>query len=181
VALGAAHVNYIQSIINTIADDDDPTAIRYANRAEPALTAGIEVELRHEFRRGVMFEVSYGYEHARYLQENAATARLINAPLHLGGARGVIPIVKDIVSLGARVTLEAPRRISITSDEVTGTAWVADITLSGSVKRFGLSYVLGIYNVTDARYAYPVTETYLSKTVPQNGRTLLADLTFTYP
>ena len=181
VALVAAHVNVIQGIINTVPDELDPAAIHYANSAAPALTAGGEVELRREFRHGAMFELSYGYEHAQYLDKSGPTARLVNAPWHLGGARGVIPVLKDLVSLGARVTLEAPRRVSLLSDEVTGAAPVADLTLSGVVKRFGLRYVLGVYNVADARYAYPVTETYLSKTMPQNGRTVLVDLAFTYP
>lgn len=181
VALGAAHVNYIQGIINTVPDELTAGGIHYANSALPALTAGVEVELRREFRRGILLGISYGYERAQFLDTADENPRLINAPEHLGSIRGLIPLVKDLVSLGARATLEAPRRISSTSAARTGSAVIADLTLSGGVKRFGLTYVFGLYNVTDARYAYPVTETYLSKTVAQNGRTLLADLTFTYP
>jgi outer membrane receptor for ferrienterochelin and colicins len=181
VALGAAHASYIQGIINTVPDELNAAAIHYANNSAPALAAGLEVELRREFHRGIMFGLSYGYERAQYLDPLAPDPRFINTPEHLASIRGVLPIVKDLVSLGARATLEAPRRIGLTNQGRTGTAVIADLTLSGGVKRFGLSYVLGIYNVTDARYAYPVTETYLSKTVAQNGRTLLADLTFTYP
>src|SRR5262249_45604512 len=56
VALAAVHANYIEGIINTIPDDDrNPGGIRYANSPSPALTAGAEVELRREFRRGIMF------------------------------------------------------------------------------------------------------------------------------
>ena len=58
---------------------------------------------------------------------------------------------------------------------------MADLTLSGLVKRFGLAYVIGMYNVFDARFSYPVAETSASRTLLQNGRTFLADLKVTYP
>jgi outer membrane receptor protein involved in Fe transport len=181
VALGATHISYIKGIINTVPDAVDPMVIRYANSAKPSLAAGFEVELRREFRQGLMFGVSYGYERARYLDRQNHDPRLINAPEHLASIRGVIPIIPDLASLGVRATLEAPRRISLTRDDLTRTAVVADLTLSGGVRRYGLGYVLGVYNVIDARYEYPVTETYLSRTVLQNGQSFLAELTFTYP
>ena len=55
------------------------------------------------------------------------------------------------------------------------------MTLSGNVKRFGVYYVIGMYNVFDARFAYPVADGNASRTLLQNGRTFLADLKFTYP
>ena len=86
-----------------------------------------------------------------------------------------------LASLGLRATLEAPRRIDLTSDDLTRTAVVADVTISGAVKRFGVGYVFGLYNALDARYENPVSLVYLSRTIRQSGRTFLANVTVTYP
>jgi outer membrane receptor for ferrienterochelin and colicins len=181
VALLAGHVNHVQGIINTISDSGAGGLARYANSDVPALTAGGEVELRKEWRQGWMLGANYSYERAQFLDGSLANPRLINAPEHFASLRGVVPMVADLASLGVRTTLEAPRRIDQTSDDLTRLAVVADLTVSGAVKRFGLSYVLGVYNVLDARYENPVSLVYLSRTVRQTGRTFLANVTVTYP
>jgi outer membrane receptor protein involved in Fe transport len=179
VALAAGHVSYITNIINTVPDKPGSDLIRYANSDTPALTAGADVELRREWRQGWMVTAMYGYQYARYL--DSTKSRLVNAPEHLASVKGVVPIVPDLLSLAGRVTLEAPRRISIDSADTTTASFIGDITLSGNVKKFGVAYVLGVYNVADTRYSYPVADTYLSRTMPQNGRTFLADIKVTYP
>ncbi len=184
VALVAGQLSYVQGIINTIPDGTIPDVTRYANSPSPAISAGGEVEIRREWRQGWMLSGTYGYQHAAYtsrVDPNDANLRLINAPQHLASVRGVIPLVSDLASIGMRSTYEAPRRVSLGSDEVTRGAIVADLTLSGNVKRFGVYYVIGMYNVFDARYQNPVAETNASRTLLQNGRTFLADLKFTYP
>ena len=40
---------------------------------------------------------------------------------------------------------------------------------------------LGVYNVTDTKYAYPITPIDLSTTLRQPGRTFVGDVTFTWP
>ncbi|APR80285.1 TonB-dependent receptor [Minicystis rosea] len=179
VALAAGHVGYVQNIITSVPDKAGSDTIRYANSPDPALTAGGDVEIRREWRQGWMVSAMYGYQHARFL--DATKTPLVNAPQHLASMRGVVPLLPDIASLATRITLEAPRRISADSTETTPTAVVADVTLSGNIKRFGVQYVLGVYNVADSRYSYPVADTYLSRTMPQNGRTFLADIKVTYP
>ena len=179
VALVAGHVGYVQGIINTVPDSPKSTEKRYANSPDPALTAGADVELRREWRQGWMVSAMYGYQYARVL--DSASTRLVNAPEHLASLKGVLPMLPDLASLALRVTLEAPRRIDSTHNDTTPVSAVADLTLSGNLKRFGVAYVLGLYNVMDTRYAYPVAETYLSRTIPQNGRTVLADIKVAYP
>lgn len=179
VALAAGHVGYIQNIINSVPDSPGSDVIRYANNADPALTGGGDVEIRREWRQGWMLSAMYGYQYARYL--DAAKTPLVNAPQHLASVKGVVPMLADVAALAVRVTLESPRRISLEDDTTTPAAFIGDITLSGNIKRFGVAYTLGIYNVTDARYAYPVADGYLSRTMPQNGRTFLADVKVTYP
>ena len=85
------------------------------------------------------------------------------------------------MSAAVRATLEAPRRISADSDELTRPGAIVDVAVSGSIRDLGLRYTAGIYNVADWRNQVPVTETFLSRTIPQNGRTFLFDLMGTYP
>jgi outer membrane receptor protein involved in Fe transport len=186
VALVAAHASRIDGFIETIADDRQPTAVRYANTKNPVLAVGGDVELRREWRQGWMVSAMYGYQRAQFydfgdksLPAIVGDPRLRNAPEHLASFKGVVPVLPELASLGLRTTLEAPRLDE--QELATGTHVIADLTLSGSVKRFGVSYTVGAYNVTDARYAYPVSLAYLSRTMLQNGRTFLADLKVTWP
>ena len=111
MALGAAHASYLQGIVNSIPDDPskpDSKVIRYAN-SPPAVAIGGDVELRREWRRGWMLGAMYGYQRARLI-EGTGNTRLVNAPEHLASFRGVVPVVRELASLGLRVRLEAPRR-----------------------------------------------------------------------
>jgi outer membrane receptor for ferrienterochelin and colicins len=192
--LGSGWVSQISDIINSIpvdpmTGDPDPTGFtqRYTNSAVPALVAGVDFELRREWRQGWMFSASYGYQRAQYVAGSSGDAslkanpRLINAPEHLASVRGVVPIVPELVSLGARVTFEGPRRIDLDNSDTTRTALVADVTLSGNIRRFGVGYVLGVYNLIDQRYDYPNAGTYIGRLSRQNGRTVLLNLNVQYP
>jgi outer membrane receptor for ferrienterochelin and colicins len=135
-----------------------------------------------------MFSAYYGYQRAQYRVSATdndpallANPRLSNAPEHLASVRGVIPIVPELASLGARISLEAPRRIDLDSSETTRGAIVADVTLSGNVKRYGVGYVLGVYNLADQRYDYLTSHSYLGRLSRQNGRTVLLNINVTYP
>lgn len=184
VALGAVHLSYLTGLINTVPDTVGSEIVRYQN-GPAALTAGGDVELRREWRQGWMLGASYGYQQARFLDaplgEDGSNSRFINAPQHLGSFRGVIPVVAEFASLGARIMIESPRRIDYTEDGSTPPVVLGDITLSGSVRRFGVQYTLGVYNVGGWKYSSPVTSNFLGRTMPQNGATALVDLLFTTP
>jgi outer membrane receptor protein involved in Fe transport len=186
VAVAAAHASYVDGIINTVQDQPGVAdVIRYENGKAPALTVGGEVELRREWRQGWMLAAFYGYEHAQYLSHPdpllAESPRLVNAPEHLAGLRGVVPILRDVASIAMRAALEAPRRIDLQHTDTTGLAVIADVALSGEVHLFGLHYVVGVYNIIDWIYELPVTDTFASRTLPQNGRTFMLDLSMAYP
>jgi outer membrane cobalamin receptor len=178
VALVAGHASRISDLITTAPDSPGAQEVRNVNRTSPALTAGAEIELRKEWRQGWMLSASYSYQHAEY---EGTGARLINVPEHLSSARAVVPIIDERVIAGLRVTLEAPRPISVEDDARTRGSVVADVTVSGELRRFHARYVLGVYNLMDAVYDNPVKETFLSRTSRQSGRTLLADLVLSYP
>jgi outer membrane receptor protein involved in Fe transport len=179
IALVAGHASYAEGLITTRPEDDNPDVIRYVNIKEPLLVTGGEAEIRREWRRGWMLGASYGYQRVRSL--DGASARLTNVPEHLASFRGVVPIVREVASAGLRLTLEAPRRILQESDETTKTELVADATLSGEVREFGLRYVVGVYNIANRRFEVPVADTFGVRTMPQNGRTFRLEILGTYP
>ena len=114
------------------------------------------------------------------LTAQLADTSLVNAPEHLASFKGIAPIVPELALLGLRATLETPRRIRLDSSDTTGTSLILDATVSGTLKSFGLHYTFGIYNLADQRAQVPVTGTFASRVMPQNGRTLLFDLTGTF-
>lgn len=181
VALGAVHASHVAGIITTRPDAPGSNLVRYVNSEDPALALGGDVELRREWRHGWMLSAMYGYQRTVFLDRSLDNPRLINAPEHLASFRAVLPAVRDLASFGVRATLEAPRRITLDSDETTPGGIVADATVSGNIRQFGLHYTVGIYNITDQRYEIPVTDTFRSRTMPQNGRTLRIDFLVTYP
>jgi outer membrane receptor for ferrienterochelin and colicin len=181
VALGAAHASYLQNLISTAPDPRNPSLVSYQNSPVPALAVGGDAEIRREWRKGWMVAAMYGYQYARYLDAKNGNPRLVAAPEHLASLRGVAPVLSDIIAFGFRGTLEAPRRVDTTNQDLTSTAVILDATVSGYVSRFGIRYTLGVYNFTGWKYAYPVTENFLSRTMPQNGRTFLLDVMWTYP
>lgn len=199
-ALGALHLNRVEGIITTVEVDPATGApapgsgvIQYQNSQSPALNVGFDVELRRDWRQGWMVSAFYSYQRPQFTDVKADdpfvaanptlidNPRLTNAPEHLAGVRGVVPIVPDLASLGMRLSVEAPRRVTYATSETTTPTAVADLTLSGGVKRFGVGYTIGVYNIIDSRYSLPIAETYFSRLSPQNGRTFLANLNVTYP
>ena len=185
VAVAAANSSYVDNIITTVADESGPDVIRYANSDVPLFTLGGEVELRREWRRGWMVAAFYGYQRAQFLNADDPALqdnpRVINAPEHLAGARGVVPILNDLAAVAVRGTLEAPRRIGYDGDAETNAAFIVDTTLSGYATRYGLHYVVGIYNLFDWSFDLPVADTFASRTIRQNGRTFMLDVSIAYP
>jgi outer membrane receptor for ferrienterochelin and colicins len=183
VALVTGHVSYVEQLIRTI--DDMPgnsNVLRYAN-TPPVLAIGGEAEIRREWRRGWMLGAAYAYQSARITTPTPGDpdSRIAAYPDHMASLRAVAPLIPELVSPGVRVTLEGSRRISTIDDARTAPAVIGDVTLSGNIKPFGVHYVLGVYNVANFQWQMPVAESFKSRTVPQNGRTLMLDVLGTYP
>lgn len=181
VVLGAGHASYVQNLIEAGADAPGSSVLRFQNSAVPVLVAGGDVEIRREMRSGWMVTAAYGYQRARYLSSSLKDTRVAAVPEHVGSIKGVAPLVPNYLSLALRVTVEAPRRISLDASDVTKGALLADVVASGKVPRYGIWYNLGVYNVADWRWEVPVSSTFASKTMPQNGRTFLVNVGFEYP
>jgi outer membrane receptor protein involved in Fe transport len=176
---------YAEKIIETA---EVPDAIRdangwpegifyYRNSDTAQRVLGVDAELRREWRGGTMLAAQYGFQSSRAVSGD--TGRVPNQPAHLASFKAVTPLFAAGGLTGAaRVSLEAPRRVSSDSPHVTDVAVVADAVLSGNLARPGVRWSAGIYNLFDWKYALPA-EPYASPTMPQLGRSLLLNVTVT--
>jgi outer membrane receptor for ferrienterochelin and colicin len=197
VALASAHVQYASSFIETfdapadcVSGPCDPdltdgvTPVYYANGSSDFYTVGGDLEVRRELRGGFMLSANYGYLEARYARTpdtaGSTSTRVPNVPRHYGSARAVIPVTPLAGQLATRLTLEAPRRLGLDDDQETGWALVADLVLSGRVREYGVRWAFGVYNLFDWRYDAPVTDTFASPRMPQQGRSFVATLDATF-
>lgn len=195
VALASTHLQYASSFVETFdapADcvagpcDPDPsdgvTPIYYANGASDFYTVGGDLEVRREFRGGLMFSANYGYLEARYVRrpDGSPSARVPNVPHHFGSARAILPVTPLAGQLAARLSLEAPRRLGLDDLSETGWAVVADLVLSGRVREYGVRWAFGVYNLFDWRYDAPVTDMFAGPRMPQQGRSFAASLDLTF-
>jgi outer membrane receptor protein involved in Fe transport len=179
VALASVWGGYIENIIETDHVVGMPALIQYRNNTNPVVNAGVDVELRREFRQGWMLTIMGGYQRAQYVLSNQSweAGWLANAPEWLASLRAVVPIVQTVANGALRISAETGRRISVDNPAVTSPSVVVDTVVSGYVARFGVRYAVGVYNLLDWRYEYPVTPSFASPTMPQNGRTFRVDLT----
>jgi outer membrane receptor protein involved in Fe transport len=152
----------------------------YVNSTAPLGTTGGELRLRREWAQGWMFEVSYSLQIAAYL-DSEDHRDVANVPMQMAALKGAVPILKKALTLGTRLTFEAPRSTwqELTSDppqSQTDPSLVWDIVLRGEERQIGLTYAFGVYNAFDIRPQQPVGPEFAKDTFPGQGRTFMADL-----
>ncbi|MBI2376034.1 MAG: TonB-dependent receptor [Deltaproteobacteria bacterium] len=186
VALGSVHVLDAEDIIETVpvpvpireANEWDEGAAFYKNSDSAQLMIGADLELRREFRGGWMLAAQYGILTANYGESPNIDPTLTqstvvtNSPNHYASFRAIVPLAERSLSGAVRVTLEAPRRIDLSNEDVTELAVVTDVVVTGAVPTYGVRGSVGLYNLFDWRYALPASP-FPSRTMPQAGRTLL--------
>jgi outer membrane receptor protein involved in Fe transport len=150
----------------------------YANRATPINLAGVDVEVRKEWRAGTMFLASYGLLLARYTDASVGNTHVPNAPTQYASVRGVTPLVPNLLTGAVRLTYEDARRSSPNDNTETANAVIADVVVSGRIARYRLRYSLGIYNLFNWQYALPANP-FPVENMPQAGRSLMFNLVYT--
>jgi outer membrane receptor for ferrienterochelin and colicins len=172
----AANTSYLIDVLDTVGEGTMENQLRYENQQDPLLSVGGDVELRREFRQGWFFTASYNVQHTRFLGTTFAMPALTNAPDHQGSLKMVAPLLPPYASAAVRATFVGPRRVRQDTDEWTTPALLGDVVVSGQVTRLGLRYSFGVYNVLDWRWNVPVTQTFVTRTMPQQGRTFAVHL-----
>ncbi len=182
LALLAGYTNYVTGLIEL--KETEGGLLRYENSTSPVLVAGGEAELRREWRQGFMASATVSVQKAQYL--DAPTLREVpNSPLTLGSLKCAAPIVGRSLMAMMRVSIEGPRFDSdnTTADPEQGrtrAGVVGDLVFSGEVERLNARYAVGAYNLADSRYESVPSREYRQRTILQNGRTFLANVSVSF-
>jgi hypothetical protein len=182
--LVAAHGSLAQNIVETVGIGDvditdpkyDPTAVTYINSEDPIRILGGDAELRRGFQGGWMMSGFYSFLDSRYVSDELENTLVPNVPQHSAGLKVIVPVSQPIARVAFRSALEAPRRISLARGNTTDWAVVADVVLSGTVPERGFDYAVGVYNLFNQAYSLPSGDTFPTATLPQQGRSFMANL-----
>lgn len=191
VSLGG-FANRITDLVTSVGAGTMADPIEYVNSDNPLATVGIEARLRREWGQGWMAEAGYTIQAATFLESedlgdvlawttSDSYQEVANVPTHLVSAKGAVPILAKALTLGTRLTAEAGRNTNeeLASDgeqSSTDPFFIWDLVLSGSESKTGVSYSLGVYNLTDNTYDLPLGAEFSQQSFPQPGRTFLAQL-----
>lgn len=195
--VAAVYANYVKGLIVARGEGTGTDPIHYINSGSPVLSVGVEVGVHREWRQGWMLGADYGYQHSRFLASDAVSdlftpapdlRRVPNSPEHLASLKAAVPILGRGLTLANRVTVQGavydrnedastpcpPCQTKLDPSVI----W--DMVLTGREDRWGLTYSVGAYNVTDWRYSAPVSNEFTQDSgrsltsIVQNGRTFLA-------
>lgn len=171
----AGYYNEIESLIDTrvVGLGEEGEVFEYTNTQGVVRSAGTEIELRRDWRQGMMLAGQTSLQRTRQ-GSLSAPQELTNSPTVLVGARAAAPFVIPGSTLATRARVESPRLTS--AEERTEWALLWDLTLTGVVPSTGLSWGLGARNLLDWQQTHPGGLDLPVDAVPQAGRTYFATL-----
>jgi len=177
----AAYGNYVDDLIVGRGSGTTTDHTFLENSSSPVLVLGGEAEVRRDWRSGWMVAAQYSFSRARYLNNTEDLRKVPNSPQHLAAIKGAVPILGRTMMAMSRVTLEGGRydRLETPGDPAQGhtdAGLIWDLVLSGELMNTKVRYNLGAYNIADWHYSVPVSSEFRMLTMPQAGRTLLANL-----
>lgn len=197
IGSAAIYANAIRGLIDTVGEGNSLNPIHFVVTEKPIVAIGTEIGLRREWRSGWMLSAHYGYTRARLLKNDEfstllafdrdpSVRHIANSPVHSATFKGLAPFLVRGMSLGTRLTLEDGRwdryesRTGSTQRK-TQAAVFWDLVLSMQDARQHLRGAVGVYNLFDWRYQYPIgSESPLQRTMSSSGRSLLVSLEARY-
>lgn len=171
--VGGIYVNSVVDSVTLDGEGNEESPLVYTNRDGSVSVMGLEVELRHSLRRGLMWSLSYGLTRARLggLFDGEA---LENSPTHHVTGRAILPIVPAVLSFVTRLTADSGRKDL--DSEWTPASLIWDAGFSGRLETLGLDYSLQFKNLLDLRQVHPGSGLIEDVRVPQPGRSILAEI-----
>ncbi len=152
----------------------NPDTLLFENVAQVD-TRGVETELEWRHAGGMQARASYTFQRA----EDAATGELLsNSPEHLAKLNLRVPLVRERLFAGLEVQYTGqaktlPERATPSAAAFT----VANLAVSVENLIKGVEITAGIYNLFNARYAYPGGPGHTQDLIFQDGRSLNIKLT----
>lgn len=167
----APFVDHIDGLIVQRGEATNEAPLYLVNQTRAVISAGAEIELRRQLKRGVLGSLSYSYHRTR-VGSLADGERFPNSPVHLAKAKIVLPLVGRKLRVASRITLDAGREDR--EGETVPAALLWDLALSGELESLGVRWDAGINNLLDWRHLQPVGEDV------RDVRVVLPGLTFQF-
>lgn len=172
---GSASV-YRYGISDLITLGTDPLdGLDVFNNVERARSEGVELEIEGPFSRFMEGRVSYALQRS---QDVSTGDTITNSPRHLAKINLSVPFLAE--------KLVAALEIQYTSSRETlqgvrsGGFGVANLTLLSRAWKKGPSLSLSIFNLLDKKYADPGGAEHLQVVIPQDGRSLRAQVKYEF-
>jgi outer membrane receptor for ferrienterochelin and colicin len=173
---GAGFMNRISSLIEQVGAGTDADRLRYVNRDDAVWSAGAELEVRREFRRGWMLAWQYSFQ--RTAEGGLGGTEVTNSPGHMSALRIVAPLSGRQVRLATRLAYQSGRKDR--NGDRTRQALVWDAALTGEIPAYHLRYSAGVRNLLNWAYDHPVGDDVKDARIRQAPRTLMVELEFGY-
>lgn len=156
---------------------EDGQTLRYDNVDGAVQAAGVEAEVRRDWRKGWMLAATASGQKATE-GALAESGRLTNSPLALVGVRAAAPVVPGSVTAATRLRVESSRLD--TEGYTTDPTLLWDLVFTGRVPSIGLEWGAGAKNLLDSRVSWPGGEDLPAAQVSQPGRVVYAEATVTF-
>ena len=126
-----------------------------------------------------MIAAHYGFQVTKHNVDGFLQGEDIpNAPVHLAGAKLVLPLFDRRVRLASRIYVEAGRQ-NRNHDTLPATVlW--DIMLSGELPALKMQYSAGIRNILNWDYSHPVGDELTELSIRQPGTSATLEMNFQF-
>lgn len=172
---GTASV-YRYGISDLITLETDPMdGLEVYNNLERARAEGVELEIEGDFHRFLEGRVSYALQRS---QDASTGDTITNSPRHLAKINLAVPFLAE--KLVAALEMQYTSSRETLSGGRAGGFGVANLTLLSRAWKKGPSLSLSIYNVLDKRYADPGGTEHVQAAIPQDGRSLRAQVKYEF-
>ena len=158
----------------TFQSDASGTHVNFGNLAG-ATSKGAEIELEGTWAHGWHGRASYTFADAR---DSANDQRLSNSPEHLAKFSLTAPLWRD--KIFATLELQAMSERKTVQGGATSGFCIANMTLFSREIAKGLEVSASVYNLFDTHYADPVAVDFRQASIPQDGRSFRAKLTWRF-
>jgi len=137
---------------------------------------GMELELEGRYPRGLTARLSYALQRS---EDDSTGSELSNSPRHLAKGSLIAPLYKDKIFAGLELQYTGSVLTNMRRRE--DDYFLANVTLFSRKLARGLEVSASIYNLFDARYAYPVSTAHAPlDVVEQPGRSFRVKLTYRF-
>lgn len=157
------HAEQIIEQRNAMIDGDLDTALYFLNVGDVE-ARGVEGEIETRLGHGFMAGFSQAYVRAR-----EGTGDISNSPRHLSKLRLQVPVSRVVLAMEGQYVGE---RLTITGEPIAG-FFLPNVTLTSRAGR-KVDFTFGVYNVFNHSYADPGGEEHVQRSIPQDGRTVVA-------